>query len=239
MQSNCRHDFVTLCAYGDLLRLVYHKTPVFNGDYKATPVHHDEKLDNSLVRSRSTVRELALCNSWEHFVTLTLSPDKYDRYHLPQYRKDLSQFIRNYNRLHDCSIKYLLIPEQHKDGAWHMHGLFMGLPSEALCTNCHGYLDWQGYSDRFGFCSLDPVRSLERVSTYISKYISKDLAVRKKELGAHLYYASQKLNRAELIFEGSLRNAIQLTEDGAWDFQNDYVCVKWGHASDFKSFDLD
>ena len=34
------------------------------------------KLQNSLSRSRSAVLELALCNPWSYFVTLTLSPEK-------------------------------------------------------------------------------------------------------------------------------------------------------------------
>jgi len=68
-----------------------------------------------------------MCNDWTHFITCTLDKDKYDRYNLPVFQKDLSQFLRNQRKKYKAEIKYLLIPEQHKDGAWHMHGLLQGL----------------------------------------------------------------------------------------------------------------
>lgn len=66
------------------------------------------------------------------FLTFTLDPEKYNRDDLKKFQKDVSQFIRNYNRLHGLSIKYLLIPEEHKKGGWHMHGFLMGLPKSHL-----------------------------------------------------------------------------------------------------------
>ena len=93
---------------------------------------HSEKLEESIIRTRSRIYELAICNEWDFFVTLTLDKSKYDRMDLKKYRKDLAQFIRDYNKKYKINIKYLLIPEMHKDGAWHMHGLIIGLPIEHL-----------------------------------------------------------------------------------------------------------
>lgn len=237
MQSRFCVDFVTLRQYGNKFKMTYFKFPVKNSDSETKKIHnhnynnYDEKLDNSLSRSKSAVFELALCNPWEYFVTLTLDSTKYDRYNLSKFRKDLSQFIRNYNRLHMCSIKYLLIPEQHKDGAWHMHGLFHNVPESALSINKNGYKDWKAYSEKFGFCSVDMVRDSEKVSSYITKYISKDLSDRKTELNAHLYYASKGLKRSDVLYKGAVLNADSLK----WDFENDYVKIKWGYSSDFSS----
>lgn len=239
MQSRYLFDFVTLKQYGSKFKLTYFKYPVKNSGDEGRKIrsdtHYSEKLDNSLARSKSTVFELSMCNPWKYFVTLTLDQTKYDRYDLPKFRKDLSQFIRNYNRIHGCKIKYLLIPEQHKNGAWHMHGLFDGLPDSALSVNQNGYKDFQAYSSRFGFCSIDEVRDPEKVSSYITKYISKDLSERKADLNAHLYYASKGLNRAEMIFKGSVRSADSID----WDFENDYVKIKWGHTGDFSDVNFD
>ena len=91
-----------------------------------------EKLEENIIRARSKIFELAICNDWEFFVTLTLDKGKYNRFDLKRYRVDLAQFIRDYKKKYKIDIKYLLIPEMHKDGAWHMHGLIMGLPKEHL-----------------------------------------------------------------------------------------------------------
>ena len=73
-----------------------------------------------------------MCNPWEYFVTLTIDPAKYDRYNLKEFHKHNAQFVRDYNKKHGAKIKYLIIPEQHKDGAWHEHGLFLGIPQSHL-----------------------------------------------------------------------------------------------------------
>lgn len=91
------------------------------------PQVNTEKLSNNISRAKSLIFEYAFCNSWDYFITLTISPDKFDRYSLNSYVKALGKFINNYNTNYHSKIFYLLIPEQHKDGAWHMHGLISGI----------------------------------------------------------------------------------------------------------------
>jgi len=93
---------------------------------------HEEKARENLIRSRTNIFELAMCNEWEYFATFTIDKTKYDRYNLANYYKDFAKFINNMNTTKKCNIKYLLIPEMHQDGAWHLHGLFMGIPDRQL-----------------------------------------------------------------------------------------------------------
>lgn len=58
---------------------------------------------------------------------------------------------------------------------------------------------WLAYENKFGFNDIEPIRNQEAISNYITKYISKELGSCVKELGAHLYYHSRGLNKAELI----------------------------------------
>ena len=183
---------------------------------------NDNKLTNNIVRARSTVLELALCNEWEHFITLTIDSSKYDRYDLSSYYKDLSQFIRNQRRKYNTDIKYLLIPERHKNGAWHMHGFLHGLTKNMLKDNAHGYMDWLDYSKKFGYCSIDKIRNKKRASIYITKYVTKDYSKTVTKLNAKMYYCSQGLNRAELIKKGLLNG--QLSNP---DYVGDYAAIKW------------
>jgi len=187
---------------------------------------NDEKIETSIIRTRSTIHELAYCNQWELFITLTLDPLLYDRHDLRKWHKDLTQWLRDYKKAYGTKIKFLLIPEQHKDGAWHIHGLLMGLPSDHLQKNHNGYLDWLPYRQKFGYCSIDQIKNHEAVSKYITKYISKDLADGIKDLNAHMYYCSRGLQRAQEIKRGTLS-----ANNVPWDYENDYVKCKWLQAS--------
>lgn len=194
------------------------------------------KLEESLSRTKSTVFELALCNPWEWFVTLTLTPEYHDRKDIKTYKKKLSTWIKNYNRLHNTEIKYLLIPEQHKDGSWHMHGLIMGLPQKHLeafqkkdklpikilieIEHGHTIYNWPAYQKAFGYITISKIRSAEGVSKYITKYLTKDMAKTRIDLNEHLYYCSQGLKRAEKLYQGPLSR--ELDED----YSNEYVKIK-------------
>lgn len=71
-------------------------------------------------RARTKVRDLALSNEFRYFVTLTLDGGKVDRYDVAAVTKKLNQWLDNAVRRH--GLKYVLVPELHKDGAIHFHG---------------------------------------------------------------------------------------------------------------------
>lgn len=206
-------------------------------------VGNKEKLEESLSRTRAAIFELALCNDWEWFVTLTLNPEYHDRKDLNNYKKKLSTWLKNYNRIHKTKIKYLLIPEQHADGqSWHMHGLLMGLPEEQLqefteqerlpikilieIKRGHKVYTWEAYRKAFGYITISKTRHAESVAKYITKYITKSIEQTTIGPNDHLYYCSKGLKRAELIHEG------QLTKELDEDYSNEYVKIKT-----VKSFD--
>lgn len=182
---------------------------------------NDNKLRESLVRARSRIYEYGICNDWDFFVTLTIDKNKFDRYDLKNYYSKFSQFLRNYNKRHNLNIKYLFIPEKHKDGAWHMHGFLHGLPINHLEVNHHGYYDWIPYSSKFGYISLDMIRDKDKASSYITKYISKNLVDCVTELNSKMYYCSNGLKKAEVIKKGSISANIEPS------FSNEYVEIKY------------
>lgn len=169
--------------------------------------NYDVKLDNSLSRTRRLILEKALCNPWSHFVTLTIDPNKFDRYNLSSFYKVFSQWLRD-KRKKGFDIKYLLVPELHNtDNSWHLHGLFYGLPPLQKFSSLINspkkiplkllYSDfeyWQDYWDKFGFCSFGAIRSPVRSAFYVSKYITKDHNKLVSSLGAKMFYCSQGLN---------------------------------------------
>lgn len=199
---------------------------------------NDEKLENNVSRARSKIFEYAMCNDFDYFVTLTIDAKKYDRTNLKAYYKDFAQWLRNYARSKNTKIKYIFIPELHKDKTtWHMHGLITGIPFNELKLFIEGdnvpfnlisnhYYNWIAYSLKFGFVSIDKIKDREACSKYITKYINKNLSADIQELNAHLYYCSKGLNTAKEIKKGTI------FADIAPDFKNDYLSIKWFNNSD-------
>ncbi len=210
------------------------------------------KLGRSLARTKSTIAELAICNPWNYFVTLTLNQNNvHDRYDLDGCVKRFSKWLNNYKTRHpDADVAYLIIPEQHKDGAWHFHGLIRGIPAEDLhqfrlaernlparirdqLNQGKTVYKWIPYDRSFGYCTLSPVRSLQAVSKYITKYITKELGQSVSELNAHLFYASHGLNRRELVM--SAPGCYMDSADADW--VGEYAMVKSGQTpADFLQY---
>ena len=173
---------------------------------KETEVHYDYKLNEAFCRAKSMVLQYALCNTWDYFFTGTLDKRKFNRWQLDKYQQSLSQFIRDKRKAYGTQIQFLLVPEQHKNGAWHIHGLLSGLPQSALRKFRYpepkdlvngSYLNWPDYMRKFGFCSLGPITNPVATAFYITKYVSKELSRRGGDLGKHLYFHSRPLKKAE------------------------------------------
>lgn len=198
---------------------------------------YDEKLEQSIARAKSKIFELAYCNDWDYFTTLTLDGKKFERYDLEKYNRAFSVFIRNLNKKYGLEIKYLTIPEQHKDGAWHLHGFIKGVPEWLLraftlkdkipipirvkLMNKEKVFDWPAYREKFGWVNFEAIQNREAVSKYVTKYISKGLARCVTEINAHLYYCSKGLKRAVEIKRGALSESVPFA------YENDYVKVAW------------
>lgn len=220
----------------DYYVLTIHKKFVKHGGFETDNLFknrdvNDFKLENNISRARSKVFEYAICNEFEYFVTLTLDSKKYDRYNLELFIKDLGQFIRDKRKKYNTNIQYLLVPEIHNDGAWHMHGLIKGIPSDALSINKNGYLDWEEYKKKFGYISLSKVKNQEAVSKYITKYIRKNIGTQKGviEKNKKMYYCSRGLKKAEK--KQGMYNAIP--EKFEFDYENIYIRKKVFHANDY------
>lgn len=203
---------------------------------------NDEKLDTNISRAKAMLYEYAVCNPWSWFLTLTLDKAKFNRYALGLFHKALTQWMRNYSKQHNLKIKFLLVPEQHKDGAWHIHGFLFGLPLEhlrlfTLQEHLPKYIrkklkagesvyTWEPYANKFGFCDIEPIRNEEAARKYVLKYITKDMSRCVSEINAHMYYCSRGLKCAEELKKGKLIDC-DFTDIVPIDYENDYVRVAW------------
>lgn len=205
---------------------------------------NDHKLDNNLHRARKTIFDLAYCNPWDWFVTVTVDPKKCDRHDLNKYHGQYAHFLRDEGKRRlSGKIDYMMVPEQHTKGGWHEHGLLRGLPVEELRPFTLGeklpkYLrekiaagqpvyDWPRYRERFGWCDIEPIRNRQAVGAYMTKYITKTLSDSVMKLGAHTYYASKGLIRPYCIKKGPA--SCDLTNP---DYENAYTKGKWFSSPD-------
>lgn len=97
-----------------------------------------EDMLRSMRRARANLRRMALANGFDYFVTLTLAPERIDRYDGEAVTKALGQWCDNMVRRH--GLRYILVPERHKDGAFHFHGFMAG---EGLIAADSG-IQWDG-----------------------------------------------------------------------------------------------
>lgn len=153
-------------------------------DYKN---HVDEV---SIKRTRKKVYDYAKSNEWQWFVTFTFSPDKVNRYDYDECTKYLSKWFNNLKRS-SPALSYLVVPEQHKDGAYHFHGLFSGINERQIVwTGKYVVKRVRGLRSKFvrtkekiykigsyklGWMTATKVREMEKVTSYITKYITKDM----------------------------------------------------------------
>ena len=89
-----------------------------------------EDMLRSMRRARAKLRRLALSNEFDYFVTLTLDKKRIDRYDPQSIMKQVNRWLDNMVRRH--GLRYVLVPERHKDGAIHFHGFFAGEGLEAV-----------------------------------------------------------------------------------------------------------
>lgn len=153
-----------------------------------------KKLENNVVRAKNKINDIALANDFHYFFTLTFSP-KYDRYDLYQC---LNKF-RNHLKVMHSSIKYLIVPEQHKDGAWHFHGFFSDDIEPFIYFNEYGYRSIKNM-DNLGYINIDVIKDKLRVSSYVTKYVVKNLGSGIKKY-RNSYFCSTGLKRGELLYD--------------------------------------
>ena len=92
----------------------------------------------SMRRARAQLRRLALANEFDYFVTLTLDGEKIDRYDGAAVTRALNQWCSNMVKRH--GLRYILVPELHKDGAFYFHGFMAGDGLKAVDSG----VEWDG-----------------------------------------------------------------------------------------------
>lgn len=169
--------------------------------------HFDSVREVSVNRTKRKIYDYAKCNEWDYFVTFTFNKKLVDRYDFDLCSGKLSKWLNNLRRS-SPGLSYLIVPEQHKDGAWHFHGLVAGLDESEIVWSgryvvkrvCENGRKRFRMTDRkiykigrykLGWMTATAVEDKQRVVTYITKYVTKDMM--KGLFGKKRYWASRNL----------------------------------------------
>ena len=166
-------------------------------------------IRTSVNRTVNQIYALSRSNRWDYFITLTIDPKKLDSTDFNLISEKLNIWTNNLKRRYCPDLKYIIVPELHKDKTkWHFHGLFANvgnLPlvfSGKVCVGKYIY-DYakKPYATKifnlplwkYGYSTATKVCDTSRASSYITKYITKDLS--RILQNQRRFLASQNVNR--------------------------------------------
>lgn len=163
----------------------------------------------NLHKSKQNIIDLAYENSldtpWEYFVTLTFDDKKVNAKNYDYVVDSIHKWLDNMKH-QNRAMKYVLVPELHKSGRVHFHGIFKNVPNWKLkearnpCGKLikkNGMQIYNLVNYNYGFTTISKVQNMEAVSVYISKYMTKELIDQdfKKR-----YWCSQGLKRPRVQY---------------------------------------
>lgn len=148
---------------------------------------------DSIKRAQDKIFDIAFSNDFEYFVTFTLNEQKIDRYDVKAITSKLNKWLSNC--VQRRNLKYIIVPEYHKDKAIHFHGLYSGDLGEV--DSGHLYKDGRTIYNcsawPFGFTNAIKLNgSKYAVCSYITKYITKDTS----KIFGRFYLSGGKINRS-------------------------------------------
>ena len=157
----------------------------------------NRSIKNSMSRTVQKIYEITRSNEWEYFITLTFNPEKVDSFNYPEVVNKLSKWLNNLKNRYSPNLRYIVVPELHKSGRFHFHGLIADIGNMTLIDSGKrlndGTIIYNIGNYDLGFTTATKIKDNARVSSYITKYICKELCAvteNKKR-----YWCSKNLNK--------------------------------------------
>lgn len=211
-------------VYPDFVKIIKYKRSIIvdnfgtssNGLANEENSEERDYLEKSINRTKTKISDYVLCNNFSHFATFTFSPEKVkDRHDFVEMSSLLKNWLKteqqNHERNHGFKFKYLIVPERHKDGAWHFHALLENYQN--ACVDFYSSKNpfitvneiktakrfaYRKYIVRYtlGRSEIAPIRDKTKMANYIKKYITKSLIV---EPNVKRFWSSRNLEKPELV----------------------------------------
>ena len=168
-------------------------------------VSNDDSIRRSIRRARLAVFDLAVCNQFDLFSTLTFSPDEVDRDSYNDTYNALRIWLSN--RVQRKGLRYVAVPEYHKDGhAIHFHMLSNSGAVDLIDSGHYAHREkvynipsWQK-----GFSTAQFIKgenAIDFTSKYVSKYMTKSKG---NKVGGRFYLSGGDLVRPTYVYAESI-----------------------------------
>ena len=210
-KPNYKYFNLKLIVAGDFERYKVYEKPFVVPDNKGdTGIRGQAKdkersIKKSMNRAKEKVYGYIMCNNFEYWATQTFNNKKLDRYSIDEIVKKYNRRLK-YLKTKYINLKWLIVPEQHSDGAWHLHMFMSGIPKDRIVYSGYDYYNKEkkfsrkiynwvdtidfGFNDYVYTADIGPLEKY-RIATYIIKYITKDLALNR--FNRKMYWASKDL----------------------------------------------
>lgn len=180
-------------------------------------VENGEVRNDSVKRAKDSIFDIVYQNDWKYFVTITFNGEDFDRTDPKAVIKKLSDWL--HNKVRRNKLKYVLVPEYHKNGGIHCHALFNDcdlcfkdsgtriikgfnkpvklstIEEKGLCEK-YGVLKSElktvyNISDwKYGYSTaIETYGDCSKLAYYTTKYITKDV----KKIFGKFYWHSQNI----------------------------------------------
>ena len=175
-----------------------------NGSMSADELEEKGRL--YLKQVKTNIVDLAYNNKdkFEYFITLTFDDREIGEYSHERVIYLLTSWLNNQRRSNK-NMYYILVPEFHKSGRLHFHGLVGNVPkwkfSKAINPHTKKLIkvnNTQIYNldnYKLGYTTISKIKSKEKVTNYISKYATKELITLKSK---KRYWYSRNLDKPQV-----------------------------------------
>ena len=169
---------------------------------------------DSLKRAKDKIFDMVFENDWKYFLTITFNGKDFDRTDPKEVIKKLGKWLNN--QVNRKGLKYILVPEYHKNGGIHCHALindcklrFVDSGTRIIkgfnkpvsletieCNNLslegakvvYNVSDWQ-----YGFSTaIETYGEPSQLAFYVTKYITKDV----KKIFGKFFWSSKNIKIA-------------------------------------------
>ena len=155
---------------------------------------------------------MILCNDFEHFFTLTIDSNKCSRVDIEDSWSIIKGHFKQCKKANK-DFKYIIVAEYHGDNqSIHYHGVMYGYPFSISGTSI------SFFNSHLGFSNVSKIKDKQRVSSYILKYITKDMV----PIGG-CYYSSSRNMRRPVVLDAYLDDVY------SWDYcsKTHFYSEKW------------
>lgn len=184
----------------------------------------NQRVLEQAYRIKRKIKYYCQANDFDLFWTLTLNDNKVNAKNYVYSRQRLQAWLK-YQRERYGKFAYLFIPELHKSGRIHFHGVTAGLspplvearyPKNKRLIKKKGIQIYNAENWQNGFSAVSKIQHKEKSANYITKYITKELLEMPSAFHQPRYFVSRGLKQPEISY-------VELTDSYFQDFKPSFV----------------